>query len=189
MSTKNPLHENTGRRASSARHQSGFTLVEVLIASTISLILAAILAVFFLFSLRSFAAMTNYADMNQKSELALDKMSKDIRQARSLTAFSTNSLTFLDVNNNSLQYTFDSTNGTLVRISGGVTTTYLTNCDSLQFWIYQHTPISNTFDCYIPSGATNARVIQVTWHCSRKILGTKATTESVESATLSLRNH
>ena len=162
-------------------------MIEVLIASAMSLVLATILAIFFFFSLRSFAAMTNYADMNTRSQLALDKMSKDIRQARSLTAYSTNSLTFLDVNNNSLQYVF--TNGVLNRINGGVTTTYLTNCDSLQFWIFQHTPISNTFDCYSPSVVTDTRVIQMTWHCSRKIMGTKSTTESVESATLSLRNH
>lgn len=169
--------------------QSAFTLIEVLIASSISLVLAGILAVFFMFSLRSFAAMTNYTDMNQKSQLALDKMSKDIRQARSLTSYTTNSLTFLDVNNQTLLYTYNANNGTLTRSNAGVVTTYLTNCDSLQFWIYQHTPISNTFDCYVPAGATNTRVIQMTWHCSRKILGTKATTETVESATLSLRNH
>lgn len=182
------LFENSARSRRNQR-QSAFTLIEVLTASAISLVLAGILAVFFAFSLRSFAAMTNYADMNQKSQLALDKMSKDIRQARSLTAYTTNSLTFLDVNNNSLQYTFDPNKGTLARVSGGVTTTYLTNCDSLTFWIYQHTPISNSFQCYTPSVVTNTRVIQVTWHCSRQILGTKATTESVESATLSLRNH
>jgi prepilin-type N-terminal cleavage/methylation domain-containing protein len=182
------LFENHGWR-SRQRRQAAFTLIEVLIASAISLVLASILAIFFSFSLRSFAAMTNYADMNQRSQLALDKMSKDIRQARSLTAYSSNSLTFLDVNNQSLQYTFNPSQGTLARVSGGVTTTYLTNCDSLQFWIYQHTPISNTFDCYNPSVTTNTRVIQMTWHCSRKILGTKATTETVESATLSLRNH
>lgn len=169
------------------KQKGGFTLLEVLIASTMSLVLAAVLAIFFFFSLRSFAAMTNYADMNTRSQMALDKMSKDIRQARSLSAYSTNSLTFLDVNNNPLQYVF--TNGVLNRISGGVTTTYLTNCDSLQFWIFQHTPISNTFDCYVPGVATNTRVIQMTWHCSRKIMGTKSTTETVESATLSLRNH
>ncbi len=171
------------------KRRLAFTLIEVLIASAVSLVLAGILAIFFSFTLRSFAAMTNYADMNQRSQLALDKMSKDIRQARSLTAYSTNSLTFLDANNKTLQYTFDPSKGTLVRVSGGVTTTYLTNCDSLQFWMYQHTPMSNSFNCYVPAAATNARVIQVTWHCSRKILGTKATTESTESATLSLRNH
>jgi Tfp pilus assembly protein PilW len=167
--------------------QSAFTLVEVMTASAISIILAAIIASFFYFSLRSFAAMTNYADMNTRSQMALDKMSKDIRQARGLTAYTTNSLTFTDANNNSLQFVY--TNRVLKRISGGTSTTYLTNCDSLQFWIYQHTPISNTFDCYVPANVTNARVIQMTWHCSRKIRGTKATTETVESATISLRNH
>ena len=182
------LSENSARKRGPQR-QSAFTLIEVLLASAISLVLAGILAMFFAFSLRSFAAMTNYTEMNQRSQLALDKMSKDIRQALSLTAYTTNSLTFLDVNNNPLAYTFDASQGTLVRVSGGVTTTYLTNCDSLNFWIYQHTPISNAFDCYSPSVLSNTRVIQVTWHCSRKILGTKATTESVESATLSLRNH
>jgi hypothetical protein len=103
-----------------------------------------------------------------------------------LTAYSINSLTFKDVNNNDLTFVY--TNGLLNRISGGVTTTYLTNCDSLQFWIYQHTPISNTFECYVPADATSARVIQMTWHCSRKIMGTKSTTETVESSTISIRN-
>jgi prepilin-type N-terminal cleavage/methylation domain-containing protein len=169
------------------KQKGGFTLIEVLIASAMSLVLATILAIFFFFSLRSFAAMTNYADMNTRSQMALDKMSKDIRQARSLTAYSTNSLTFLDVDNNPLQYVF--TNGVLNRISGGVTVTYLINCDSLQFWIYQHTPVENTFNCYLPADPASARIIQMTWHCSRKIMGTKSTTETVESATLSLRNH
>ena len=48
---------------------------------------------------------------------------------------------------------------------------------------------SNTFDCYDPAYITNARVIQVTWRCSRPILGKKATTESVQSAKIVLRNH
>jgi prepilin-type N-terminal cleavage/methylation domain-containing protein len=174
---------------STKKLQSGFTLVEVLITMALSLMLSAILAIFFFFSLRSFAEMTNYADMNQRSQLALDKMAKDIRQARSLTAYNVHSLTFVDVNNNTLQYKFDPSKGTLARISGGVSTTFLTNCDSLHFWIYQHTPISNTFDCYNNANAADARVIQMTWHCSRKIMGNKSTTESVESATLCLRNH
>ena len=187
MFTESPSKNSAPNRGQ--KRQLAFTLIEVLLASALSLVLAGILAMFFAFSLRSFAAMTNYADMNQRSQMALDKMSKDIRQARSLTAYTNNSLTFLDVNNNSLRYTFDSSKGTLVRVSGGTTTTYLTNCDSLNFWVYQHTPISNSFDCYLPAAVTNTRVIQVTWHCFRKILGTKVTTENVESATLSLRNH
>jgi prepilin-type N-terminal cleavage/methylation domain-containing protein len=173
----------------SARGQRAFTLVEILVASSIGLVLGAGLLMFSMFTDRSFAAMTNYTDMALLSELALDNMSKDIRQARQLTSFATNSLTFTDVNGNSLQYTFDPSARTLTRVSGTQTTTYLTQCDGLRFWIYQHTPISNTFGCYDPAYVTNARVIQMTWRCSRLILGAKATTESVESATIAMRNH
>jgi hypothetical protein len=48
---------------------------------------------------------------------------------------------------------------------------------------------SNAFDCYDPAYITNARVIQVTWNCSRKILGKKATTENMQAAKITLRNH
>ena len=49
--------------------------------------------------------------------------------------------------------------------------------------------ISNTFDCYDSANLTNARVIQVTWNCSRNIMGKKATTDNVQSAKIAIRNH
>ena len=175
----------------SARGPAAFTLVELMVASALGLLVATAIAMLAYFSSRSFVAMANYTDMNQSSRLALDKMSKEIRQARQLTSYATNSLTFQDVNGNSLQFTYNSPGHPreLVRVSGGQTTSYLTNCDSLQFWIYQQTMKSNTFDCYDPAYVTSARVIQVTWICSRKILGIKATTETVQSAQIVMRNH
>lgn len=171
-----------GRRA-------GFTLVEALVAFAISLVLAAAVSVFYIYSSRSFVALDNYTDMNLLSQLALDKMSKDIRQAKLVTAYTTNSVTLADLYGNSLQFLYNPTNQTLARVSGGKTTTYLTNCSALQFWTYQPTPTSNSFACYTPAYVTNARVIQVTWKTYRKIRGASATTESVESAQIALRNH
>ena len=171
------------------RGRSGFTLVETMFAMAIGLVLAAAVAVLYLYSSRSFMALDNYTDMNLLSQLALDKMSKDIRQAKQVTAYTTNSVTVTDVNGNPLQFTYNSSARKLSRVSGGVTTTYLTNCDSLQFWIYQPTPTSNSFACYAPAYITNARVIQVTWATSRTIRGSKINTESVESAQIALRNH
>jgi len=52
----------------------------------------------------------------------------------------------------------------------------LSDCDALQFSIYQHTMKSNSFDCYDVSNITNARVIQVKWKNSRDILRKKKTT-------------
>ncbi len=169
--------------------RAAFTLVELLVATALSLVVATAIAMLTYFTSRSFVAMTHYTDMNQLSRLALDKMSREIRQARQLTAYATNSLSFLDLDGNPLRFTYDSTERTLARVSGGETTTCLTDCDALQFWIYQHTVKSNTFDCYTPGCLTNARVIQVTWKCSRLILGLEATTENVESAQIALRNH
>jgi hypothetical protein len=139
--------------------------------------------------------MASYTDMNQQSQYALDKMLKEIRQVRKLTAYATNSvgsitsLTFQDANTNSLQFTYDPNSRQLSRVSGGQTNTLLTDCDALQFWIYQHTMISNTFDCYDPGSVANTKVVQVTWNCSRNIMGEKATTDNVQSAKITIRNH
>ena len=149
----------------------------------------AAIAAFSLFSSRTFVSMADYSDMNQDSRLALDKMSKDIRQARLLTSYSSTNLNFLDINSNSLQFVYNSHLGQLQRISGGQTTILLSNCDALSFYAYQHTMKSNTFHCYKAAGATNARVIDFTWSCSRKILGKTATTENDQAAEIVMRNH
>jgi prepilin-type N-terminal cleavage/methylation domain-containing protein len=175
----------------SARGPAAFTLVELMVAMALGLLVATVVATLAYFSSRSFVAMAHYTDMNQRSRLALDKMSKDIRQARLLTSYSTTNLTFQDVNGNSLQFIYNSAQHPreLVRVSGVQTTSYLTNCDSLTFWIYQHTMKPGVFDCYDPAYVTNARVIQVTWICSDTIMGIKATTETVQSAQIVMRNH
>ena len=173
----------------SPRKRAAFTLVELLVATALSTIVATAVALLAFYTSRSFVALTHYTEMNQISRLALDKMSAEIRQARQLTAYATNSVTFQDLNGNPLQFTFDPAAKTLVRVSGGQTTTYLKDCEALQFWIYQHTVKSNTFNCYDPAYVTNARVLQVTWRCSRQILSLKATTDNAESAQIVLRNH
>lgn len=173
---------------SKTRERAAFTLIEVMIATAVASIVGVIIAGFIMFSARSFASMANYTEMNQDSQLALDKMFKDIRQARQLTSYSSNSLTFLDVNSNSLKFKYSPSAGTLSRISGGQTTLLLSNCNTLEFWAYQPILISNSFYCYTAGVATNARVVQVTWSCSQKTLGQKAS-EKVESAEIVMRNH
>src|SRR6266567_3337807 len=133
-----------------ARREAAFTLIEAIIAAGTGLVLASAILTLAWFSSRSFVSMTNYTDMNQLSRLALDKMSKDIRQMRQLTSFSSNSVALQDSSGNAIGFVYDPNLRTLVKTNGGQTTTYLTECDNLQFWIYQHTPKSNSFDCYDP---------------------------------------
>ena len=141
------------------------------------------------FTSRSFVAATNYTDMALLSRMALDNMSRTIRQSRQVTAYSTNSITLMDGSSNTVQYIYSPTSRRLTSVSGSTTNTYLTNCDSLQFWIYQRTPMSNTFTCYSPASITNAKLVEVTWSCSRQIFGAKVNNEVVESASICMRNH
>jgi len=168
---------------------AGFTLLEVMVASAIALVVLLVVVSLSWYSGRSFVAVANYVDLDQASQLALDKMSREIRQAHRVTDFSPTSISLLDVDNNPLNFFYDPGARTLGRVSGGQTNVMLTGCDFLQFAKYQHTAISNTFDAYDPAYVTNTRLIQVTWKCSRQILGAKVNTESVQSAKIALRNN
>ena len=170
------------------RHDRGYSLVELMIALAISGMVAAVVAALIYFSARSFVTMSQYADMNQRSQLALDKMSKEIRKARQVTAHTADSVTLQNPDGSTFSFTYAPKARTLTRIAGGKATTYLIECDSLQFNVFQHTMKSNTFDCHDPAYLNDARVVQMMWRCSREILGAKATTENVQSAKIVLRN-
>ena len=186
MFTKRPVQNRSpGRR----RRVAGFTLVEFMVASSLGLLVATAVALLSSFTTRSFVAATNYTDLAMTSRKGLDIMTRTIRQASQVVAYSTNGITLLDTSSNLTSFTFDPAARTLVTASGGLRTTNLTGCDSLSFWIYQRTPVSNTFDCYTPAFTTNAKLVQVTWSCSRTILGAKVNTEAIESAKITLRNH
>ena len=169
--------------------QSGFTILELLVASTLGLLACLAIMLLTVFSSRSFVAIANYVQMDERSQLALDSMSREIRQSKRLTEFSSTSLTLEDVDAKTLQYVYDPNARALLRIRGGATNIYLTDCDALQFSKYQRTAISNTFDAYEPAYVTNTKLIQVTWTCSRKILGARMNTESVQSAKIVIRNN
>jgi hypothetical protein len=71
----------------------------------------------------------------------------------------------------------------------------LTECDRWDFELYQRTPKSGGTYVFYP--ATNiagaydlsiCKLIDMTWKCSRTILGSKANTESVQTAQVVLRN-
>ena len=170
-------------------NRDAFTLVEVLVATGVAGIVVVVIATLAFFTSRSFVAATNYTDMALASRMALDNISRTIRQARQVTACTTNSISFIDASGSNVQYSFDPNSRSLLSVSGGVTNTYLTGCDALQFWIYQRTPISNQFACYNPASVTNAKLVQVTWSCSRQIFGANVNNEVVESASICLRNH
>src|SRR5690242_12413998 len=83
---------------------AAFTLTEVMVASSLGLLVLLVVALLTFFSSRSFVAMANYVNLDQHSQLALDKMSREIRQAHQLVDYSTNTVTIQDVDNNPVQF-------------------------------------------------------------------------------------
>lgn len=177
------------------------SLVELMIAVALGSMLVATAGGLWLFGSRSFVAMSNYTDLDAKSRNAIDRMSRDLREATSVTAFQNSGNTKLLTVTNTLMgtgitYTWEAKPRTLVaRMTGQPEQVYLTECDSWDFKLYQRTPQKGGTFAFYP--ATNAagvydlgicKLINMSWKCSRTILGSKANTESVHTAQVVLRN-
>src|SRR5262245_57296402 len=103
-----------------SRDRRGFTLVEMMVGVAIGWLLLAALATLYVFSMRSFASMANYSDLNQKSRYASDIISRDIRSALSvvsatpaLAAATQIVLNEDDIAANNITYIYDDVLGTL----------------------------------------------------------------------------
>jgi len=169
---------------------AAFTLVELLVSVAISSVVMGIVLYAFIFSTRSFVAMGNYVDLNKASLFALDRLSRDIREASSMQTFATNRLVLLDANTNQLTIAWDPNSGLLTRTLGASTTTLLKNCDYLLFDIFQRNP-TDTGAMGFYSASNNpaiCKLVSVSWRCSRTILGQKINTESVQTAKIVIRN-
>jgi prepilin-type N-terminal cleavage/methylation domain-containing protein len=173
----------------SRRSCAGLSLVELMVAVSIGALLMAGLASLLYYSGRSFAAMANYIDLDAQSKVALDLMTKEIRQANRLIAATNTSITLEDSNKNPIQYTYDSSTKTLTRYTNGVADALplLKQCEAIQFSIFQRNPISGTYDQYAVAVPGTCKLVQLYWICSRKTIGTLINTESVQSAKIVIR--
>src|SRR5262249_2717637 len=142
---------------------------------------------FLLYSGKSLLGISNYVDLEKSSQKALDTLTRDIRQAQALSASTTNKLTFIDGDGGTLIFNYDPSGRTLTRTKGGTNSVLLTECDYLNFSIFQRNPISSSYDEYPVAVSNTCKLINVNWVCSRTITGTKLTTESVQTAKVVLR--
>jgi prepilin-type N-terminal cleavage/methylation domain-containing protein len=186
---------------SQGKRVSGMTLMEVMVSVALCSIVLAMASSMWLFGSRSFAAMGNYADLDAKSRNALDLMSRDIREATRVTGFQNSGSTrWLQVTNaaqgTAITYTWNASPRTLIcERTGEPAQVYLTECDRWDFDLFQRAPKKGGSYLFFP--ATNSagaydlsvcKLINMTWKCSRTILGSKVNTESVQTAQVVLRN-
>ena len=179
----------TSTKPSRISRRSAFTMVEMLVGVAIGSVLMLVLAQLTFHTGRSFAGLMNYTELDRYSRNALDQMVNKIRQSDGLVSYTSNRMVFSYMSTNTLTYDYSPTARTLTETLGGRTKTLLTGCDVLSFSIFQRNTAAGTYDQF-PATITNSAVklVQLSWTCSRKVLGAQINTESVQSAKIVIRN-
>jgi len=164
------------------------TLMEILVASLIAALVFGVVLTLTIFATRSVLAMTNYTELDQASRNTLDVLTRDIRQATALNAFTANKIVLRNPDNTTCTYTYNQGTGTFVRSNNLGSQVLLESCDRLSFNISTRSPSPG----FVFNSATNnialAKLIDVSWRCSRQIRAQKVNTESIQTAKIVMRN-
>jgi len=167
-----------------------------MISVVISVFVIASIAMLTIMTAQNFVATSNYVQMNDQSRYALDRISREIRNASSVVNYSSSNPQFLvltnDLTGTSSTITCDTSAGTLILSrSGQSDQTLLTGCDTFGFQFLNRVPLvsGNNLTFYTATNpSTDCKVIDLNWKCSRTILGSKLNTEVVQTAQVMLRN-
>jgi Tfp pilus assembly protein PilW len=180
------------RTGKCARRSGGFTLAEMLVGFGVGMLVLLFMVGTFVVGLQNMAGLGNYGQLSNQSRLALDLMSRDVRQCTQVLSYSSNSVETLTFTNaftaTQVTYTYNPTNSLLTcDKTGQPTQIYLTGCEGWTVQFYQRTPQTN-WVFFTTTNLANCKLINMTWKCSRSILGKKMNTEHVVTAELVLRN-
>jgi prepilin-type N-terminal cleavage/methylation domain-containing protein len=173
------------------RTRRGHTLIEMVVAVAVFSISGLALASVYFFAMKSFASMGNYAVLDKANRQAMDLLTREIRQAKQVTAYSTNSITIVNGDDLTVTYLFRGPSKQMVRTaSDGSYRVLLDNCDLLNFQLYQRNPVGGTYDAY-PVATANwqqtVKVVQLSWKTSRTMLQGQVTSENVQTARVVIR--
>ena len=173
--------------------RQGYTLIEMVVAIAAGLM---ILGAFIAITLNVNIMMIftgNYNELDEYSRNTLDMLSRDIRNATSINTSSTSTNLML-INtfygtNETISYTWDGSND-VRRAVGNQSQIVLKNCNYLAFDYFMRVPTNGlTFiDITNALTASEAKLVSVSWRCSRSVMGEKLNTESVQTAQVAMRN-
>lgn len=174
-------------RPSFRQRARAFTLVEAIVALAVSSLVMLALVSLMMFTGRTFSALFNYVELDDANRIAMDMMSRDIRTANRMVSFTANEFTLEDAGGANLGYRFDSSARTVSRVTTAGVRVILKECEQFNFKVCQRTPMGAMSEIYPAADAATAKVINLSWICSRSILGQRANTESVQTARIVIR--
>ncbi len=175
-------------------HRGAWTMMEAMVATGLFSIFSAAFLMTYVFSVRSFTAVSNYSLLDSKNRQAMDMLTREIRQALKVNNYTSNPATLSIVNGDgdTVIYSFDPDARQMVRDSSdGAHQVLLTNCTLLDFDVRQRNPSNGVWGIF-PT-ATNqwqntAKVIQLSWRTSMEISPTaNITSENIQTARIVIR--
>lgn len=188
---------------SGQRGAQAMTLIELLIGIGIGSIVLAVLSTLTVYGTRSFVSLGNYSILNEQSHAGIDRITRELRQASGVVAWSANStpkwlvVTNIKVdlygvtNTYSVKYSWDTDRQLVARKSTEIDdTVLLEGCDSWNFSLWQRSPDAGATNGFYPAtNAADCKMLKMSWRCSRQVGGMNvATTEAEQSAQIVLRN-
>ena len=157
----------------------GVGVVAMLVFATIA---------FSIFASRSFAALFNYVDLDDQNRIAIDQITRDVRQSNRVKEATASRLVLEDADGADIVYQYNSTARILTRTKNSVVRTNLLECERLTFDVAQRNTVSGSYDVYpVATTAETIKVVNVAWLCSRSLFGNKENTESVQTARIVIR--
>ena len=169
----------------------GFTLVELAITTFAAAILFGAVVALGVYTSKNFYMVGNYVNMDTASRNTIDLMSKEIRNASGLVATGPSYLLFTNVSNHtSTKMAYDAAARTVSITKAGQTRVYLTGCDKWSYSLYSRVPniTATNITFYSTSDLNQVQLVNLTWTCSRSVIGSKLNTEIVLTAQVVLRN-
>lgn len=175
------------------RLAQAWSLIELIVVSGLFALSAAALASLFAFSTKSFAALSNYAQLDQENRQAMDLLTKEIRQAKYVLSYTNtevgSAITIMNGSNVNVTYSFDLQNQQLVR-NDGQARVLLTNCTLLNFDLRQRCPSNGNYGIF-PVASSNwqqtVKVIQLTWKTGRTLPSGAVNSENIQTARIVIR--
>jgi len=172
------------------KSKQGFTLVEVLVASCLFGITAVVLSTILVFSTRAFASLANYAELDKINRIAMDTVTKEIRQARLVTDVTSNSISIINGDDTAVTYRFETLDQRFVRTTADTSKVLVSDCSLLNFEVYQRNNIAGTWDQYpvaTHDWSEYVKVIRLTWKAYRPVPGGPGVSENIQTAKIIIR--
>jgi len=173
---------------SNKKRAFAFTMIELLVAMSIGVLVLAALSVLSIYTMRSFTALSNYMELDKNSRNTLDHMTQIIREADGVLSFDNHNLK-LSFHAMPLSFTYSPDIKQLTMTdTNGNQKIFLKNCDFLDFQIFQRNSMGGTYDQYPATvDESAAKLVQISWICSKALIGNLVNSESVQSAKVVIR--